>query len=51
MERHQAHHPELAALPAWTTGEKVAADYLAFVKLACIRLWLRFYEFTAIVRW
>ena len=26
--------------------EKLAANYLAFVKLACIRLWLRVYEFT-----
>ena len=25
----------------------LAANYLAFVKLACIRLWLRFYECTA----
>jgi transposase len=26
---------------------KLAANYLAFVKLACIRLWLRVYECTA----
>ena len=26
---------------------KLAANYLAFVKLACIRQWLRVYEFTA----
>jgi transposase len=41
---------------AWTSGavptrvvtryDKLAANYLAFVKLACIRLWLRVYEST-----
>ena len=29
-----------------TRYDKLAANYLAFVKLACIRLWLRVYEFT-----
>jgi transposase len=27
--------------------DKLAANYLAFVKLACISLWLRVYECTA----
>jgi transposase len=36
----------LLAYPA-TRYDKLAANYLAFVKLACIRLWLRVYEFTA----
>ena len=27
-----------------TRYDKLAANYLAFVKLACIRLWLRVYE-------
>jgi transposase len=31
-----------------TRYDKLAANYLAFVKLACIRLWLRVYEFTAL---
>jgi transposase len=30
-----------------TRYDKLATNYLAFVKLACIRLWLRVYEFTA----
>jgi len=30
-----------------TRYDKLAANYLAFVKLACIRLWLRVYEPTA----
>jgi transposase len=30
-----------------TRYDKLAANYLAFVKLACIRLWLRAYESTA----
>ena len=30
-----------------TRYDKLAANYLAFVKLAAIRLWLRAYEFTA----
>jgi len=30
-----------------TGYDKLAANYLAFVKLACIRLWLRVYECTA----
>jgi transposase len=30
-----------------TRYDKLAANYLAFVKLACIRLWLRVYENTA----
>ena len=30
-----------------TRYDKLAANYLAFVKLACIRLWLRVYESTA----
>ena len=29
-----------------TRYDKLAADYLAFVQLASIRLWLRVYEFT-----
>ena len=29
-----------------TRYDKLAANYLAFVKLACIRLWLRVYEST-----
>ena len=29
-----------------TRYDKLAANYLAFVKLASIRLWLRVYEFT-----
>jgi transposase len=29
-----------------TRYDKLAANYLAFVKLACIRLWLRVYECT-----
>ena len=29
-----------------TRYDKLAANYLAFVQLASIRLWLRFYEFT-----
>jgi transposase len=29
-----------------TRYDKLVANYLAFVKLACIRLWLRVYEFT-----
>jgi transposase len=32
-----------------TRYDKLAANYLAFVKLACIRLWLRVYECTALV--
>jgi transposase len=32
-----------------TPHDKLAANYLAFVKLACIRLWLRVYECTALV--
>jgi transposase len=30
-----------------TRYDKLAANYLAFVKLASIRLWLRVYEFTS----
>jgi transposase len=30
-----------------TRYDKLAANYLAFVKIACIRLWLRVYESTA----
>jgi len=30
-----------------TRYDKLAANYLAFVKLACIRLWLRVYEYAA----
>lgn len=30
-----------------TRYDKLADNYVAFVKLACIRLWLRFYESTA----
>jgi len=30
-----------------TRYEKLAANYLAFVKLASVRLWLRFYESTS----
>jgi ATP-binding cassette, subfamily B, bacterial MsbA len=32
-----------------TRYDKLAANYLAFVQLASIRLWLRFYEFTTLV--
>ena len=32
-----------------TRYDRLAANYLAFVKLACIRLWLRVYECTALV--
>jgi len=32
------------ARPVVTRYDKLAANYLAFVKLACIRLWLRVYE-------
>jgi transposase len=36
------------AVPAVATRyHKLAANYLAFVKLACMRLWLRVYECTA----
>jgi hypothetical protein len=35
-------------VPAWRPNyDKLDANYLAFVKLACIRLWLRVYESTA----
>jgi transposase len=30
-----------------TRYDKLAANYLAFIQLASIRLWLRVYEFTA----
>src|SRR6187399_914375 len=33
-----------------TRYDKLAANYLAFVQLASIRLWLRVYEFTTLVR-
>jgi transposase len=33
-----------------TRYDKLAANYLALVKLACIRLWVRVYEFTALPR-
>ena len=33
--------------PIATRYDKLAVNYLAFVKLACIRLWLRVYESTA----
>jgi transposase len=29
-----------------TRYDKLAANYLAFIKLASIRIWLRIYEFT-----
>jgi hypothetical protein len=32
-----------------TRYDKLAANYLAFIQLASIRLWLRFYEFPALV--
>ena len=32
-----------------TRYDKLAANYLAFIQLASIRLWLRVYEFTALV--
>ena len=32
---------------AATRYDKLAANYLAFIQLASIRLWLRVYEFTA----
>ena len=31
-----------------TRYDKLAANYLAFIQLASIRLWLRLYEFTAL---
>ena len=34
---------------AATRYDKLAANYLAFIQLASIRLWLRVYEFTALV--
>ena len=33
---------------AATRYDKLAANYLAFIQLASIRLWLRVYEFTAV---
>ena len=33
-----------------TRYDKLAANYLAFIQLASIRLWLRVYEFTALVQ-
>jgi transposase len=33
-----------------TRYDKLAANYLAFIKLACIRLWLRVYECTALLK-
>ena len=33
-----------------TRYDKLAANYLAFIQLASIRLWLRVYEFTALVK-
>ena len=33
---------------AATRYDKLAANYLAFIQLASIRLWLRVYEFTAL---
>ncbi len=30
----------------WFTILRLAANYLAFIKLASIRIWLRVYEFT-----
>jgi hypothetical protein len=35
---------------AVTRYDKLAANYLAFIQLASIRLWLRVYEFTALAR-
>ena len=35
---------------AATRYDKLAANYLAFIQLASIRLWLRVYEFTALVQ-
>jgi transposase len=37
---------KLSIVGVATRYDKLAANYLAFVKLACIRLWLRVYEFT-----
>ena len=34
-----------------TRYDKLAANYLAFIKLASIRLWLRTYEFTPSSQW
>ena len=34
---------------AATRYDKLAANYLAFIQLASIRLWLRVYEFTALL--
>ena len=35
---------------AATRYHKLAANYLAFIQLASIRLWLRVYEFAALVQ-
>jgi hypothetical protein len=35
---------------ATTRYDKLAANYLAFIQLASIRLWLRVYEFAALVQ-
>ena len=37
---------KLSIVGVATRYDKLAANYLAFVKLACIRLWLRVYKFT-----
>jgi hypothetical protein len=34
---------------ATTRYDKLAANYLAFIQLASIRLWLRVYEFTSLL--
>jgi hypothetical protein len=33
-----------------TRYDKLAANYLAFIQLASIRLWVRVYEFTGLVQ-
>jgi hypothetical protein len=43
MKSHQA---ELRR-PLVALHHRMRANFLAFVKLACIRLWLRVYEFAA----
>ena len=34
-------------MPVATRYDKLAANYLAFIKLASIQLWIRAYEFTS----
>jgi len=37
----------VAAIPSQSRYDKLAANYLAFIKLAAIRIWLRVYESTS----